>query len=314
MKHSKVSGILWGILLLLTILDSKTAANSANLAIEMCLRSVIPSLFPMIFLSGMLTGNLGGRYGLFLAGILGGYPVGAKCIAQAYDQGSLSGNDALRMLGYCNHPGPAFIFGILGHLFESSLVCWVIWLIIIASAVLTAYTLGGKAVAVTPKGISPAESLHNSLYAIAKICGWVILFRVLIGFAEKWVFHLLPEYIPLILTGLLELTNGCLGLAQVAEPSHRFLLAVFFLTAGGICVAMQTASVTGELGLGMYFPGKVIQVSWAMLLAMILHPWLYPGERMILPFVALPAVSIIIARIRITKFKNNSSNLSPAVV
>lgn len=311
-----MSGIFWGILLFVTVLDARTAMDSASQAVEMCLKSVIPSLLPMMFLGGLLTGSLGGRFGLYLAGILGGYPVGAKCVAQVYARGSMTENDARRMLGYCNNPGPAFLFGILGPMFPSSLILWAIWFIVILSSVLTSLTLPGKgtSVPVEASHLSPAENLNSVLRALAGICGWVILFKVLIGFGEKWFFQALPKPLPLLLAGLLELTNGCLGLTQINDISSRFLLAVLFLTSGGICVAMQTASVTGKLGLGMYIPGKVIQTAWAVLLATLMRPFLFPGAKFIPIIPLICALILFIFRFFLSSSKNNSSNLSPAVV
>ena len=95
MRGRMWSGIFAAFGLLLLILDAKTALQGAQEAVVLCTSVVIPSLFPFFVLSGMLAsaasggGNkslrplerlLGvpiGAGGLFLTGLLGGYPTGA---------------------------------------------------------------------------------------------------------------------------------------------------------------------------------------------------------------------------------------------
>ena len=116
------------IAMLLLILDSRCAADSAREALSLCTRTLIPSLFPLFVLGGMLVPGLaeihipglsrilGFPEGYFLLGSLGGYPLGAACIAQAADREVLSKSDAERMMGLCSLCGPGFLFGVTGAL------------------------------------------------------------------------------------------------------------------------------------------------------------------------------------------------------
>ena len=65
------------------------------------------------------------------------------------------------------------------------------------------------------------------------VCGWVILFRILIAYLQKWAFAGLPPAWSCLLSGLLELTNGCCGLAVIPETGIRFMIAAVLLTCGG---------------------------------------------------------------------------------
>jgi hypothetical protein len=62
-----------------------------------------------------------------------------------------------------------------------------------------------------------------------------------------------------MLWGILELTNGCIHLGTLEDPELRFAVCAVLLSFGGLCVTMQTVSVTGKLGSGLYFPGKILQ-------------------------------------------------------
>lgn len=286
--------------MLLLIFDAKTAVAGAQKGIEISLYAVIPSLFPFIVLSCLISNRLLGRRiplirsisnlcgvpdgaeSLLLLGLLGGYPVGAQIITEAYRSGQLDKTCARRMLGFCNNAGPAFLFGMVGPVFSKTSVIFVLWGIHILSALVTGMLLPDRRHSIrkvqTVVPISLADALDKSIKTIARICGWVILFRVLLTFCDRWLFHLFPLSVQVLLAGLCELSNGCAELMVIKNESTRFIISSSMLAAGGLCVGMQTVSVTKEVGPGMFFPGKIIQTGIATLFACCIVPFLFPGE------------------------------------
>lgn len=293
--------------LLMLILDSKTAILGAQDAITLCIGSVIPSLFPFIVLTnlmisglsaaatpllrplGKLLGIPAGAEGLFLAGILGGYPTGAQNIHQAWCRGQLSDSDAQRMLGFCNNAGPAFLFGILAPFFSSAVTLWMLWGIHILSAIITGIFLSGrsdgriKAV----QGCKPSltASLKRGVVVMGYVCGWVVLFRILFAFCSRWILWIFPIEGQVSIYGFMELAGGCCNLNLVADESIRFIICSAMLAWGGLCVAMQTASVTGKLGLGQYLPGKGMQTIVSIWLSICVVTW---GSNSFLPTLLVP--------------------------
>ena len=298
MKRNVLAGISAASAMLILILDSQTALRGAAEGLGLCVRSVVPSLFPFLFLSTLLTGAVNGASlpflrpigrlcgipagaeSLLLAGLLGGYPVGAKSITQMYLNGQLNRKDAQRMLGFCSNCGPSFIFGIIGPQFAAPGSAWILWGIHIASALVTGMLLPGRSqncCAQQNSHISCQNALRQAIAAMAQICGWVVLFRVLLSFLERWFLWLFPAGWAVLLTGILELTNGCLSLSAVSPEELRVFLASIMLSVGGLCVCMQTVSVTEGLGLGMYLPGKLLQcLVSAILAAFIMKPGIWP--------------------------------------
>lgn len=275
--------------LLLLILDTKTAVAGAYDGLMLCIRSVIPSLFPFFVLSGMLTGALigadlkvlapvgrlcrmpKGSESILLTGLLGGYPVGAQAISQAYDRGQLTRKDAQRLLGFCSNAGPSFLFGMVACKFTSVKFTWALWAIHIVSAILTGILLPGKSsnsVSVAKKEMPDfSASMQSSLKAMATVCGWVILFRCIIAFLQRWFLWLLPTDAQISVIGILELANGCVSLDSITNERIRFIVCSGILALGGACVAMQTASVTGKLGMGYYLYGKLLQCIISLMLS-----------------------------------------------
>ena len=327
---------LWASAMMLLILDSKTALLGAQEGLELCIRTVVPSLFPFFVLSGLLTSALNGisilkplgallripegAESLLLIGFLGGYPVGAQCIHDAWKSGSLSRRDARRMLPFCSNAGPAFIFGMTSVLFTNGAAPWCLWGIQIISAVVTALLLPGApapCAKIQPKDtMTPRVALERSIKNMATVCGWVILFRVVLAFCGKWTFHAFPDPVNVLLSGFLELANGCCAMSALPEEGTRFLLCAVCLSFGGLCVGMQTLSAVGELGMGMYFPGKVMQTMISFLLAQLVLSFLFSGEyEAISPLINAFLVSSLVTIGLFLKFrKNNSRNPALSVV
>lgn len=301
--------------LMLLIFDSRLAVESARSGVDLCIRTVIPALFPFIVLSMVLTDSMStdGNILRFLAGILeiptaavpvlipaflGGYPVGAKCIHDLYCKGCIGKRQALRLLAFCSNAGPSFLFGMVSGFFPDPWMVWVLWLIHILSAFLAGMFFPSPAEEKTvgrreADRTEGADLLLSAIKAMAMICGWVILFRTLTAFLNRWCLFRLPQWLQVFLTGLLELTNGCCELGQISDVKLRFLLCSCMLSFGGICVLMQTASVTKGLSLRNYILGKGIQTLFSLLLSCGViweYGWLLPG--------ILPAVLWFVRKIQ----------------
>ena len=318
-----------GIGMLCLILDPHTALNSAAEAVDLCAKTVVTSLFPFFVLSSLLTSSLlgaqskflrplgrlckmqTGTESLLLIGFLGGYPTGAQAISQGWQDGVLDKHQAQRMLGFCCNAGPAFLFGICGQMFPSLWMPWLLWAVHILSAVLTARLLpsASHGIRLLPRksDLSLPEALDRAIKNTGRVCGWVFLFRILIGFLKKWLFCSIPSGISVFLSGLLELTNGCLLLTGIDNIGLRFLLASVFLAFGGLCVVMQTVSVTGKLGLGHYLRGKLIQSAFSALICLLLQAMFFPPDwRLDRKTDAISAVLMIILLFRLRREKNSS--------
>ena len=333
MIHKIQISIFCSIGILLLILDPNTAMNGASEGVSLCLRVLIPSLFPFFILSVLLTDSIiglspgiispitksmrvpAGSESLFLIGLLSGYPVGAQCVYQSKEKGLIGHNDADRMMGFCSNAGPAFLFGMVAHQFPSSGYAWILWEILILSSILTGILLpGGNNYPIkihNTENITVSEALNRSIKSISGVCGWVILFRVILTFLDKWFLGMLPQTLKVTMTLAMELANGCLALNEIDNLLLRFVLCAAGLSFGGLCVTMQTISVTAPDGIGMYLPGKIIQTCIATLLAMIVGLLMINGVTFIVIsaiMLAIGIISILLSFFQIKK-KKYSSNL-----
>ncbi len=298
--------------MMVLILDGKTALEGAAAGLELCIRVVIPSLFPFFLLSHLLTSSLAGSslpafrplcrlFGtpagseaILLSGFLGGYPVGAQSICNAWKSGALSKSEAENLLCFCNNAGPAFLFGMVGSFFPESWMVWLLWLIHLVSAFLVSLGCYRSSTAVRQISANTASlpaSMAASLRNIANVCGWVMVFRVLITFLDRWLLWLLPEGISVFVIGMLELSNGCSFLSRISSIQLRFVVCSVMLAFGGLCVIMQTSSVTPGLSKQGYLLGKGLQALYSLLLSCAV---VWPDGRAIcLALLTLPVVEYL---------------------
>lgn len=307
-KRSNLPGAFAALGMLILILDSKTALTAAREGLELCLRTVIPSLFPFFVLSGILVRSLmgtalpllrplgrmlgipQGAESVLVSGFLGGYPVGAKSIHDAWTAGCIGKRDAERMLSFCSNAGPAFIFGMAAPMFSSPGAGWILWGIHIAGALFSGFVFRQKpdctALPASVAEEKPSDAVSNALTVTGTVCGWVLVFRILCCFLERWFLFLIPGWAQAAVVGLLELANGCVGLGDLSSESVRFLLCSIILAFGGLCVTMQTVSVTQGLSLKYYFSGKLVQTLFSLLLSMMYLNILSPLWLLVLPLAA----------------------------
>lgn len=296
-RNFLIHGIVALCAMLVIIFDTRTAIISAREGVTLCIQTIIPSLFPFFVLTGVINSCLLGRNSqllhplgrickipkgaesLLILGLLAGYPIGAQLITQAYNEGKLSKSAAQRMLGFCNNAGPAFLFGMVSPLFASIKTVWVVWGVHILSALITGCILPTEDSSPTQisscDAISFPVSLQKAIKATCSVCGWVILFRVILGFCNRWFLWIFPMSTQVLLVGFLELSNGCIMLQNISNKGMRFLLTGTMLGFGGLCVGMQTISVTDKLGTGWYFLGKVLHTLLTVLFSLLLQPVLF---------------------------------------
>lgn len=278
-------GIIAFLGMVVLILDSKTAISSAAEAIELCLNTVIPSLYPFFVLSNILVDVLYGMKssvltlfakifripekigGLTVCAFLGGYPIGAQCIGQLYEDGILPKKSAEKMLAFCSNAGPAFIFGVTPLLFEANWIPWLIWGVHILGAYFVSLWIScdnAEMPIADRKEKSLPESVICSINTMGKVCGWIVFFKIIIEFMDKWFLWIHPVPIQIIISGMIELTNGCMMLTAIEDLAFRTILYSGILSFGGLCVAMQTESVTSDLSLKYYIFGKTAQAIISM--------------------------------------------------
>ncbi len=287
------------------IFDSQTAAVCARNALELCGKTLIPGLFPLFVLCGLLVPQLagfrlgglsrllglpGGSEGIFLLGCAGGFPLGAACIAQGVENGGLSRTDGERMLGLCSLCGPGFLMGVVGNLLSLRPAA-VLFCIQLETALLLGAIWPGpsrRTYRGTGSTVALPQAVQKAIGSMGSVCAWVLLAAVAAGLLKKRLFPCLPESVGLLLTGLLELTNGVFSLGGLSEEL-QFLFCTVFVCFGGVSVLLQIGGFAAGAGLSM--KQCILQkAAQAMLGALLAGGYLaFGGLVLLLPPVLLAA-------------------------
>ena len=267
------------------------AAEAVRQGFALCAGSVLPAMFPFFVLSSaflgcgggaaaarVLDGVMGRLFGLsgaggaaFFLGLVGGYPLGARCVGELVRCGEISRQEAERLLGFCNNAGPAFILQVVGLGVFGSLSAGVkLWVIHIASAVLCGIFFRRKRLdSLEKQTFFPQKpSVKVLVDAVAaggltcmQVTAFISFFLVLL---KLWI-DLTGLDAPGVL-GFFEMTNGILALGR---SRRDFALAAALLGWGGWCVHGQSMAALSGCGvsMGYYFRGKVMQAVISAVLA-----------------------------------------------
>ena len=278
--------------IVLLLLRPQEAAEAVREGLSLCGRTVVPSLFPFfaaisLLLQLGLAETLSGLCGpvmraLFrmrgvcalplLAGLLGGYPTGAKTAADLYTQGRITRREAELLLGFCDNCGPAFLLGYIGTgILRDASAGLRLYIIHILAALLTGILLCrlsrdrgpallSSALPVTPVSFPQAltAAVSSALTSTLNICAFVVFFRVLAS--------LPPISLPTPVLGILEMVTAS---AALSPGPAGFISAAAIVGWGGLSVHCQAMALAAPAGLSFrwHWAGKAIQAVLSALLA-----------------------------------------------
>lgn len=278
------------------LLDAVKVRGTVLEGLQLCVKSVIPSLFPFLVVSSLLTslgfgellaGPLSGLMRLYqiggvgasalVLGLIGGYPVGPRTVAELYHNHLLSKDEANRLLTFCNNANPAFLINTLGvGIFGSVRIGLFLWLIHLLAALLTGLILGRKSSTAsrTPwretslRAVRFPEAfvgaVRSGLTAILSICAFVVFFYV-----AALPLRAIGGTVGTLLAGSVELFSA---VPQIPPTLSGFVLASALAGWGGICVHFQTLAVLSESGLDTKncITGKAVQCALSALISLLL--------------------------------------------
>ena len=274
-----------GAFLLALLLRSQTAAEAVREGLALCGATVVPSLFPffvavsLVIRLGVVSGRglerlMGPLFGLsgacalpLAAGLVGGYPSGARAAAQLWRQGVLSREEAEGCLSFVNNCGPAFVISYVGTgIFGSLRVGVVLYALHVLSALLTGVLLARRhrftpqghrppPVQSVPLGQAVTEAVTSSVEAVLRICGFVVFFSVAADLIA----------LPGAAIGAVEMVSG---LADLPPTGMGMAAASGILAWGGLSVHCQTMAVLEGLSPARHWVGKALHCLLAVALTL----------------------------------------------
>ena len=301
------------------VIFSKSNLYAASHGLTLWATCVVPSLFPFFVITNLLshtkvvsfTGKLLDKFmrplfnvpGIggfaFVMGLISGYPVGAKVVADFRENNLVTKDEGERLLAFTNNSGPLFILSSVGiSLFGDTKT----GLLLLCTHILSCITVGiilGKFSNKTNKycnytsskpitqntnitfknlGEVLGNSINSAISTVLMIGGFVVIFSVIISILNtSHTLNILSKFFNPILgilgfdldfskplvSGIIELTNGVNSVAniKIKALSQNIVLCAFLLGFGGFSVLLQVFSIVSKTDLSMkkYFIGKLLQ-------------------------------------------------------
>ena len=260
-------------LLVLLLISPAVSFEYMRNSLKLCVQSLVPSLFPFMIISDFLISSDMGKLLKFffvrplsfifgtsyegsfavLLGFACGFPIGAKSALKLYDENKISHTELCHIMSFCNIPSPAFVCGTVGLLFQSSRLGILLFVSLILSSLILGitgrfiYKYDRKSIPLSQKNTDAVtaftSAVSSSAVVMLTVCAYVVFFSVLIGYATRLCDTIgAPKIIPVILSGLLEISNGmscATGLGGNIAP----ILAAFFAGFSGLSVIFQIISL-----------------------------------------------------------------------
>jgi sporulation integral membrane protein YlbJ len=259
------------------LVDASTVADGVRRGLEICGGILIPALFPFMVLSCFLVGTDMARIlslplapvttrmlrlpshlgATVLLSLIGGYPVGAKMVANLLDRGEIDEVTARRMLCFCVNASPSFLISAVGI---GMLMIRRVGVVLFIGQTLATLVIGAvvswgqplpkrRKEALTGSSGAFVPAVVDASSAMITMCAFAVLFSGLLSLlrgrglsdALADVLHLDPAMVNVFFTGLFEVTGG--SIAAAALGGERAVIALSFCCSwGGLSVIFQVIS------------------------------------------------------------------------
>lgn len=230
---------------------------------------------------------------VIILSILSGFPSSAKYTKELLLKGDLNEEEATKILTFSHFSNPLFILGTLAIMFLNNKEIGISILIshyignLFVGLIFRNYYISKKdTVKISIKnairkmnkskvnksfGEILSNSIVGSINTLLLILGTVTIFLVLTTLINNNLN--IPIYYKTFINGIFEMTQGLKYLSMLKIPLYKQgLIAVFFLSFGGLSVHMQVLSIISDTKI-KYFPYFIGRILHASISTLIFFLW-----------------------------------------
>lgn len=297
------------LLFILMLLFPQSVFEGASFGILLWFNTVLPTLLPFIIISNLLIHTRAidwiakvtspfmcrifqvSPYGAFviLTGFLCGYPMGSKVTADLLRNHYLSLEESRYLLSFCNNTSPMFIISyVIWQNLKTPELTLPLLIILMLSPVLCSFLFRRyyhpswlnrhQASQWKPPRTSVSSEaildscIMNGFETITKVGGYIMLFSILLSFAELLPFK--HPAVPAALLPTLEITTGIKMICSSAFSANMQIIGALALTAfGGWCSVAQTRSMIQDTGLSI-LPYIIEKLATALVTSLLAYIYL----------------------------------------
>lgn len=279
---------------------SKECSNGILQGIVFCVTVLVPSLFVFMviasYISNSKVSNVINRIfekptqkllklpkecaSVMIMSLLGGYPIGAKCILSLYSNGCINKSQAKKMSLMAVSSGPGFV---LNYIAQALLNNKQAGIILITSQIVAFFTVSlvvGQLIKTDDETVtanrattstSIVDAVNSGCTATINMCAMVILFSALNSLCQSLLSSskILCDFIAI----LLEVTTAC----NIISSQYPLYVISFAVGFSGVCVHFQIFSILKDLQINklLFFLIRILQgiiASFTTYILLILFP------------------------------------------
>ena len=289
------------LILIILLMHPSQSFEGAKSGLLLWFNVVLPTLLPFMLCSSLLVAWGGvplitrpfsplfkllhlsdaGSYAL-MAGLLCGYPMGAKTTADFMREEKITVIEGKRLLAIAGCPSPMFAAGYIRSHLDGTVpflfVALSLYIPVILLGFLVQVFYGDKkkgrkraSLDVPPAKSQPFdEIMMSSLEIMVKIGGYIMLYSILARFICGSA--LIPELAKPLLTGFVEMTTGIDHVSRSMSGLPAALVILFSAAFGGLSGVSQTNTVIKNAGLSIrhYVLWKLVHASLACFILILL--------------------------------------------
>lgn len=262
---------------------SKECSQGVLRGLGFCVTVLVPSLFMFMIIASYISNSAVAEIiskpfavvtqkalhlpkesaSVIILSLIGGYPIGARCVESLYESKGLSEAQAKKLSLIAVSSGPGFVINFVGFALLNSKKAGIILFVsqlvgFFATAFFTGRLIKTDSESVVVKKESNGgfvKAVEKGCKATIDMCAMVIAFSVIISIIDE----VLKKY-PLlcdILTGVLEVTTACNRLCL----KYPLYIISFVIGFGGLCVHAQIFSALKNLRINkvLFFAFRIIQ-------------------------------------------------------
>lgn len=290
------------VLIIYSFFFPEITVNAARNGIQIWFHQILPAILPFTILSSVLVksnflksfkgnANIIAVILTMTCGFIFGFPVGAKLSSDFYKQKLLTEKQAIFLAITTNNFSPMYVCGFaIPLLFPTTeyTISTYMLLYLTPLVIATIYLLH-DAQRIRNNSISPLGKQTSALQldmqimdsgiisgfeSLIKICGYIVLFSIITEILSNIITTITPQELLIVnlFLGNLEITNGIQLLSNTEIiDSFKYILAIQFLSFGGLSGIAQTGSILSSSRLSMhkYIIGKASLSLLLTLLAVI---------------------------------------------
>ena len=291
---------------------SSSNIESVHNALDLFLNAIFPSLFPFLIVSELLchtfvisliSSKLGPIMKIFnspkisaypfVMGLISGYPVGARIVANLRTENKITKLEGDRLLVFTNNAGPLFIIGSIGtSIYLNTSIGFLLYFVHLFSCIVTGIVFGNfykrnyrdistvsnQELNLSSFGEIVSNSIKKAFVTLSTVCGFVVLFSLIISMLQSSgilsVIFRNNTWLETISLGILEITSGIKLISKITVNSltPNLVATAFLLGFGGISVMLQVWSTISKTDLSIkpYVLGKIFNGMLSAIIMLIL--------------------------------------------